>query len=627
MNRSLRIASVLTLAALVAPLGAQASEPQGIGGRVLGAATPLPSATVYAYQLADQTRTKVLTDARGDFLFEALPAGLYKIIAHKPGFVPVVLRLSRTTADAYQFLELELAPAKIVSPRSGDDFWSVQAQIPPDVLRDIKIAEIESLTRTAGIAARQPSFQAEMQLESGFDEIAASGDSQVTAGRVGIEGSMGSMRVGLAGDFQQLEPARDFATTGGQGETNALSLEMSSGEHTQVAVSSLSNRLTSELLAPVDFEQHRVSVSHALGARSHSQLTAQYTSESNFHRHGWIEPAAIPEASRSWRVEGSYETALGERSMMETGFRYRQHDLALPVETAGNATLGYVNEEVDVFGRGGLRLQPRVLMQYGLYATLRDGTVSLIPQGGVVLQIAPQWQASVLAGYKLDQGERPDRLYGFVPAYFGETGGCDQNEDQCYQLVLTHRNRDEEEISFGATHREYGEIERVYFDEGFFNRFESLFLVPGDRVPEVQFAITRRLSPTILTRLESSLASGGGGVFLAADQTPYENQISYLVTSLDTHFQSTSTGLFLAFHQLRQALEGFNEEAGSVTELEVERLQVVVTQDLAFLHDMAADWALKLDMELSRGASPFAPTDDEGDDVRKRLLGGIAVTF
>lgn len=635
INRSLRLTTVLALlAALVAPAGgAEAAEPTGIGGRVLGATAPLPAATVYAYQLADQSRQRVLTDAKGNFLFAALPAGLYKIIAHKPGFVPVVVRLSRASADAYQSLEFQLAEADTAPPRSGDDFWSVQAQIPPDVLRDIRVAEITSDTRTAGIAARQPLFQAVMQLESGVDEIASSGESQVTGGRLGVEGRLGEMRLGLQGDFLQLASTSDLAAgIGSAGETSALSLEMSSGPTTRLNLTSRSDRLNgvAGLQGPVDFEQHRVSFEHALGARATSQLTAQYTTESNFHRHGTIEPAQIPEASRSWRVEGSYELALSDRSTMQTGFSYRQRDMALPTATApgDDPTLPFLDQQVDVFGRGGLRVQPKMLMQYGLYATLRDGSVSLIPQGGVVLQLAPSWQASALASYKVDESKTDDPLYGFVPAYFADTGGCDQNEQHCYQLVLTHQKNPEEMISFGATHREYDEIERVYFDEAFFNRFESLYLVPGDRVPELQFAISRRLSPTILTRLESSIASGGGGIFRSTDQVPYENRVSYLVTSLDTRFQTTSTGLYLAFHQLRQGLESLSDPAGvAPAEVEVERLQVMVTQDLAFLHELAADWALKINMELSRGSSPYASASNEDDGIRKRLLGGIAVTF
>src|SRR6185369_6281671 len=127
--------------------GRVAAEPgqhlPGVAGRVIGEKSPLASAGVYAFQLADLRLHKVLTDPQGNFLFQDLPAGLYKVIAHKAGFVPVVILLTRTTAQAYQFLELQLSqdaiPAKGGAPAAqGDDFWSLRASIPPDVLREIE---------------------------------------------------------------------------------------------------------------------------------------------------------------------------------------------------------------------------------------------------------------------------------------------------------------------------------------------------------------------------------------------------------------------------------------------------------------------------------------------------------
>jgi len=100
---------ILALALAGGAARAAADPRAGVGGRVLGETSPLPSAGVYAYQLADASLRKVLTDPQGNFLFQDLPAGLYKIIAHKIGFTPVVVRITRTTAQTYQRVELQLA--------------------------------------------------------------------------------------------------------------------------------------------------------------------------------------------------------------------------------------------------------------------------------------------------------------------------------------------------------------------------------------------------------------------------------------------------------------------------------------------------------------------------------------
>ena len=87
--------------------------------------------------MADLSLHRVETNESGRFRFSDLPAGLYKIIAHKAGFVPAVVMLTRAREDAQQFLELQLAERTAATAVAGDDFWAVRDRIPPDVLRQI----------------------------------------------------------------------------------------------------------------------------------------------------------------------------------------------------------------------------------------------------------------------------------------------------------------------------------------------------------------------------------------------------------------------------------------------------------------------------------------------------------
>jgi hypothetical protein len=54
--------------------------------------------------------------------------------------------------------------------------------------------------------------------------------------------------------------------------------------------------------------------------------------------------------------------------------------------------------------------------------------------------------------------------------------------------------------------------------------------------------------------------------------------------------------------------------------MEFDRVRLMLTQDLNILFDLANTWAVQLNMEVSRG--PVAT-----DEVRRRLMGGIAVKF
>lgn len=614
---------------------AEAATPvqQGaVAGRVLGRSAPLTAAGVYAYQLADLTLHKVTTDADGNFRFRELPAGLYKVIAHKPGFLPAVVMLTRATAQSHQFVELQLDQSTPGERLAGEDYWSLRARIPADVLRDIETAELaraalEPLGDGSRFALSTAPFQAEMTAMTGVDQAGQAGEGQIRSGRLGIEGRLGEVQVGLSGNYWQLAPG----TTGARGvalgdaEASMVSLEVEHGPESRLALSGRSSRLLASAEGehlPVGLEQYQVSWSQALGENGHSQFAAQYTTESNYHRHGGLDPIDIPEASRTWGFEAAYQAALGERADLETGLRYRMREAG---ELEGLlVTPG--DERVDLFGRGGLRLQPAVLVEYGLYTTLHDGSLSLTPRGGVVVQLGNAWQA----GGSISQRVYEDpglRLPGFVPTLYQEPETCEQSGDACYELRLSRQAEEEGEIfSVSAVQRTLGETLRLYFSEDFVDRFDSLYLVRGDRLRELQLTWSQRLSPQVLTRFESSLATGGGGVFNATDDRPYENDVRYAVSSLDTQFQATSTGLFVAFHQLAQELRPVEGTAPSIPR-KLERLRLQVSQDLNVLLDLASEWAVQVSMELSRGAINAATSPEDDESLRRRIMGGIAVKF
>lgn len=645
---------VMALVATTAGADASGLADGGVRGTVTSATEPLRAVSVYAYQLAGAASfDKAVTDAEGSFLFSALPAGLYKIIAFKPGFLPVVVMLSRMAADAEQVLELELdVQAAEADPDGG--FWALREKIPSDVLRDIEYAVLEADFRTGVYSGLQPTdVTTEMRATTGVHEGLDTGSTTMAGAEVDVEGRFRDYLVGVSGNFSQLQPDASFGQESTVGRTQQVALELLHADASRVRVSSLNNSLrTFEGSRPdsVDFEHHMVSWSRPIGADAHSQFTAQYTEENNFYRQGPIESPGVPDSSRTLRVEGSYTTPVSEKATIQAGFRYR--DLETDYDTPSNLTL-LPRERVELFSRGGVQVKPALLVQYGLFSTLRDGTLSLVPQGGVVVRLPRDWQASALASHRIDQDEDYE-VRDFTPSFFNETDECDPTAAYCYQLMLARPFGENQGISFGAMHRKYGETMRVYFDRDFYDRLESLFFVPGDSLPELKFELTRRLGPEILTRLESNVASGGGGVLVSDSQTRLENRVSYVVTSLDTQFERTSTGVFLAFHHLQQDLLplqgqevapkpasapatpfrfgflahplafGVAETGGK--QVELQRLQLMLTQDLSILHALAADWAVHLNMELSRGITPDSTLFD-ADELRKRLTGGIAVRF
>lgn len=645
--QSIRTIGVVAFLGLFGAGIAGATEPQlaGVAGRVLGESSPLPSVGVYAFQLADASLRKALTDTRGSFRFPELPAGLYKIIAFKKGFAPVVVLLTRTTAEAYQYVDVQLAQARAGEAPKGDDFWAIRSRVPADVLHQIEAEEITRLAtgptdtgaRLTSAALAGTGFETEMRALTGVGDVPSVGASQLTGGGVGIRGQVGQVQVGLKGQFMQLSGSSIASGAGpanlGSGRTSSLSLDLARGPRSRVSVTSFSNSLSprgdnGEL--PIDFEHYQVNWSQGVGQNGRSEFTAHYTSENNFHRLGSVEPWDVPDFSRTWRVEGAYTAQFSERNSLQTGLRYREREFGL--NRSGRIGKAFENQaisSVDLYSRGGLGIGPAVLVEYGLFSTLSDGTVSLAPQAGLVLQLGSDWQLHGSAIQRLynEDSLRPD----FLPTLFDQGELCEQGSSSCYELKLARKTGENDELSIAALQRVVGNTLRLYFSDDFLDRDQSLYLVRGDELPELRVGFQHRISPRIVTRLDSSLASGGGGQFANPQGRLYENQVRYLAASLDTQLLASSTGVFLSFHRLQQDLEPVNDRLHNGRTLpssatQYDRLQVVLSQSLSSLIDMASEWVVQLNMELSRNSSDtLQPGQD--DHVRRRILGGIAVKF
>jgi carboxypeptidase family protein len=628
--RKLAVGSVLVLAMAFGASRAHA-EAGALAGRIKsGNDHDVSSARVYAYQVADTSLRRVTTDEDGRFRFESLPAGVYKIIAHKIGFLPVIVMLTRASAEAHQFLEMQLRTAPAGSGGGAADFWALREEVPPDVLRELESPAVVELTAVEAPATTRGAFHTEVEAMTGVDTLSESGETLMTSGRVGVRGQVGSMRVGLRGDFSQLDgtPAgaafvRDEVTSG---QTSSLQLRLDGPSENSFNLTSLNNRMVAVTSGkPIEFEHYRVSWSRPVGLSGRSTFLAQYTDESNFYRWGYFNNVALPDASRTLRVEGDYSTAWGERTSFETGLRYRQRETDyLRAGALSTPLLGVPpTDTIGAFGKGSYEATPAVVVEYGLYTELSDGAVSFVPRGGFILSLGPLWQAEGTFSHRIEGSEAPGQV-DFVPTYFAEPETMEQAEEYRYQLVLSRPFGDGGSLSFGALDRRFAESLRFYFSNRFIDHYENLFLVPGDRLPELQLSVSKQIGSSIQTRIGTNVAQGGGGVIVAGGGRPYENEVSYLVTSVDTQYTPTSTGVFLSFQHLTQQLTPFNA-AREPRMMDLESLELMLTQDLGALLDLAADWAVQVSMEVSRGTLPNEGIDR--DDIRRRVLGGVAVRF
>ncbi len=633
------------------------SADEGIGsaggalnGHVQSLTAPLPQSMVYAYHLGDTSLRKVVSDIEGNFRFDSLPAGLYKVIAFREGFVPSIALLTRASAQAQQFLDMELQEDTAAAPSNDDSFWSVRDRIPSDVLRDIETAAAETKAEVNSARLDQRltprNIETQMNAVAGMQEGLEIGNAQLAGGSVGIQGEVSDLYIGLTGNFVEMQPVAnsETAATASNGRTQLVSVQVENADQSAVRVTSLSNRMVSpgskgSNLSNIGLESHSVSWTQSVGETGRSDFAVYYTEENNFYRQAPIEPIGIPDASRSWRIEGNYRAALTPRTSFETGVRYldRQAEFFRPNPTVGGLATPLPAERVDVFGKGGMQVSPAILVEAGFLSSLRDGNLSAIsPTAAMVLSLGQNWRAHASGSYQVHNLQLDAIHQGFTPVLFEEhSSACGYSEEYCYQLLLARKGENLDQMSLGFTHRRFDETLHLYFNEDFFNRLESLYLVSGDEIPEFQFSASHQFTPMILATLKSNIAAGGGGLLLTSDRSRYENEVRYLVTSLDTQFRQTSTGVLLAFHHMAQELTPLQQYQGrwrrrvaQPTLFELERLQLLLSQDLVVFSEAVADWAVHLNMEVSRGMPEAVPTVAETDDeLHKRITGGVAVKF
>jgi len=619
---ALSLLVAILLGSGVPALGADLEVLPGLGGLVRSHGGPLESARVYAYQVTDFQITRATTDQNGRFLFETLPAGVYKVIAHKVGFVPAVVLFTRATHSAADFLEFELIAEETTSADT-EDFWSVRRRVPGDILREIEIAEALQELEQPALAVNGEGFAFETEMMAGLDDNASAGLSQLTSGRIGMEGRIGRLMLELDGRFDQLRPdstasSRDFST---QGRTNALDLSVAGGASGAVQFSGVRHTLDHHpmMSKAVDVERYQVAWQKNIRRGGESAVSAQYFSESGFHSQSPVKPAGLPEGSRTLNVNGSYRQELGERMAVRTGVGYQEMLLDTQL---GNTLPGLVRQRVNAFGIGSTELGGGLVVEYGLYSMLLDGTFAVAPHAGVVVELGDAWKMDAVARKRF-RSDDPG-LGTFGVAYFRDIEAEPGADDHYYQLGFSLGEEGGDSVRLAAIHREIGDTLRVFFTDDFFDQVESVYLVRGDVLPEIQFALSRKLASQVLATLQTNVGSGGGGVLRTADSAPFENQVKYVVTSVDTRFQQTSTGVFIAVQRVEQRLDPMSTpERGTAVDLD--KVQVQLSQELDYFFDLGQEWAVLLNVELSRGDLAYGR--ELADDVHRRVAGGVAVRF
>lgn len=574
--------------------------------------TPLQGAGVYAYRITDLALHKARTNSDGGFSFSALPVGIYKVIAHKAGFLPAVAMVTRTTASALQTLQLELFPANtqnfLGAADTSSDFWEIRKRIPADVLRDIQVTALQSANdnQRTFASSLNSDFSARMHALTGSGRFANGSDATLVGGNFDIAGHLGDLNLGIVANYRTLQTPQ--AASLGTAQSIALRLD-----HNNNGTFAVSSRLDSIATGndPVDLERYRLRWNGDLGP-GHSAVSANYTNETNYYRDVNIDHFDVAAASRTLDLTGSYAQRFGPRGGVKTGIKYRRR---MPLDTI---SAGEESKRIEWYSLGDVNLRSSATVQYGIFTTFHNGGMALSPQAGIVFELPNNWTAETSMRRRLHESSDP-RGSDFQPAHYGQKFQCTSAESSCYRLTFTRSHDGNTTFEIGTMYRQFADTLRLYFTDNLFDDLDSLFFVDGDQLPELRVGFSRRISPNVLTGFSSNLARGGGGTLAGG----LENRIRYLVTSFNAQFERSETGVVLSLHSLNQRLlDSSGENAHDL--LEKDRLQLLLTQGLSRFIGFTPDLDLILDLQITRSQQQIASLSTE---FSRRILGGVALRF
>lgn len=623
-----RSRALLVLAILgIGGLAAARSDAAGLSGRVTLSEQPVSDVSVYAYQVLERSFRSVLTDREGLFSFASLPAGLYKIVAFKSGVPPAVLVLTRQAADESQYVLVELPDGE---PAAESDFWALRSEVPADVLRDLRPTAV-SMASLSPIPTVSPILLGAVQASAEMHELSAGRVAETAGANLDLQGEVGELRLRFEGEFRDIaSAARDGKQIPGDdlaGRVAAFRLGLDATSSGQIGISGKNQEVASldgEADA-IDFTQYQVTYSKDLGEDRSTDLVASYFDAAIPSVEARVLPTSLPVATRMLSVQGSYSQLIGDTHRLRAGLRYRETARFGPWVPLDDASGRFL----EVWSRGETDVNSTVLVQYGLFSTMRDGSVSFAPKGGLLVRLNPRWQASLAASRRFLADPVDPLAVDFSPMFLEASRDCAQGDVTCYQVQFTRGEGSDSMLRFGGSIRDFDRTVRLFLRDDFFSAEDGLFFVPGDRLPELQATLRHRLGDHVLASWTTAYAEGGGGVYQAADRAYYENGVAILSAAVDTRFEPTSTGIYLSFQQVRQNLDPVKLPGRILrpqASTRLETLELALSQDLTGLFDLASTWAVRLGMEVARGKTLLAPPDDD-DSYRRRLTTSVAVRF
>ncbi len=578
--RAIAVAALVLIAVTPAQSDVPLPSAFNLLGSVNNAARPVTNALVIALNLTDYNARQTYSGGDGSFSLPLLPAGVYKIIALKQGFVPSITTLVSTKSS--HRVTLALKNDKQARAKLNDELWEIRGSLPPDILRDIDtvLAPQIAVVRSPG-----PRIRGEMMsLTAVSDQSPAFAKTAVD-----VKSRFGAMQLGIRGNLHRIEDLSDDAVFGSPlAESSAMAVEFSSGENDTYRLASTKSWWLYKFPSDAGTTQAGVRAHNFEWEHGAARLQVRYLGQQNLYD-------SLSRGSDLFEIGGDttlIQTARNEVGLSLHVMQENMRDTAIdPMRTA------------DLRANGSLELVPSFVLHYGLSSRLAIDGTSWTPRTGAEWRVAGNTALIATAMYKVSDPQRSSALPTIV-------AGTDESRvlpRYAYSFGVISGDDESRRISAVATITAIDSPLRVVFEDGFEQFWSGLSIDAGDVRRDLRLSCRQKIGH----RVAIDLSTSAGTATSARGHSPRKN---YITGDLQSIYLPTGTALAISFRGLRQPQHD-NEYAAR-------RMNVRMSQPL----HLPLDLTLLLGVEVARAEnSPYLL--DANALAERTYIGGLAVNF
>ncbi|HYM60115.1 MAG TPA: carboxypeptidase-like regulatory domain-containing protein [Thermoanaerobaculia bacterium] len=562
-------------------------------GSVTNAAHPVGDALIIAFNLASFDVVQTFSGTDGAFALPPLPAGIYKVIAVKQGYVPAIEMVAPPKKD--HRLALRLESTKKAGPRDvNQEIWEIRASLPPEILRELDMAMAPPAMNPK---SPSPRFRGEMVSMTAVTDPAVAPALSQTA--VGLQSRIGdSWQIGIRGNIHRVDDQTDDLKTGPPAaQSTGMVMEIRSSPTDSYKVASTKSfwRYRDDGSNPehqADIQSHNFEWQHG-----DSRVQVRYFAQQNLFE-------SNPAGSDLIEISGNTPLLQTRRGELGVSMRVAQ-------ESIHNISNGIIRT-ADVTANGTFDLIPAFALRYGLSSRVGLDGAEWAPRTGAEWRLSRGTSIVVTGLYKILDQARP---VGTLPSIVAFSDDSRILPRYSYSFGVVSGRDELNRFTATATVSALDSAMRVVFNDGFEQFWDGLFVQAGDIRRDVRLDWRHQLND----RFTVDLSASAGTASQYRAQLQGSARKSYAMGDLQSSYRPTGTSVEVSFREIRQP-----QSTGRGPNYRADRMNVRMAQSL----HLPLDLKLLLGIELVRAEnSPLVLDPLDPEALAKKYMGGLAVNF